>query len=72
MADRFDGFFSDLTAHGIWFNGMAAPAGAERIKIRLDNADLARVRELANFHGLTYSIRDGMANGYTVTLRLRK
>jgi hypothetical protein len=70
MASKgLDGFFSDLTAYGVWFNGMAAPPGAERIKIRLNDADLDRVTELAGFHGLNYTIRDGMANGYTVTLR---
>lgn len=68
---RMDGFFADLAAYGVWFNGMAAPVGAERIKLK-GEADLGRVIELADFHGLRYSIRDGMANGPVVTLRAPK
>jgi hypothetical protein len=66
-----DGFFTALRTSGVWFNGLAAPAGAERIKLR-DYGDLPTVTALATVHGLRYTIRDGMVNGPAVTLRPRK
>jgi len=66
-----DGFFTALRASGVWFNGLAAPAGAERIKLR-NYSDLPTVTALASVHGLRYSVRDGMANGPAITLREAK